>query len=147
MNEPRPEQDPIDTTKNKTAPAVFKIVVVVGASAAVLVALVRVLLWGVHTPDVTILEVASVPLIAAALYSLVPSVPAPGSPVRTVPASLEPSDAPLDLPLALPADPIPPQPWQGPVAISGALTCRSGESVSGASVTVIDASGCEVARS
>jgi Carboxypeptidase regulatory-like domain/SdrD B-like domain len=172
MNKAFPQQEQIGAPKSRTGLAVFKIVVVIGASAAVLVALVRAHLWGVNTMDVTILEVAFVPLIAAALYSLVASVAANGSPARSGPASPEQPPGLLDRALALPADPIPqtaissrtvsnvptapakapqaigaPQPRQGPVTISGVVTGRSGESVSGASVTAIDAFGREVARS
>jgi hypothetical protein len=172
MNKARPLQNQSGTPKSRAGLAVFKIVVVVGASAAVLVALLRAHLWGVTTVDLTILEVASVPLIAAALYSLVASVAANDSPVRSGPGSPEQSHARLDWALGLPADPIPqtaissgtvsniptapatvppatggPQPRHGPVTISGVLTGQSGERVSGASVTAIDASGREVARS
>jgi hypothetical protein len=139
MSEVRSDRDQVDAAKSRAVLPALKVVVVVGASVAVLVALLQGLLWSVHPLDVTILEVACVALIAVALHSLIPSMAAHESPDRGGPPSLEPPAARLDHPLA--------SPRPGPVTISGVLTGRSGERVSGASVTAIDGSGREVARS
>jgi carboxypeptidase family protein/SdrD B-like protein len=172
VNEVSSERDHVDGSKKRRALRALKYLVVVGATAAILVAVVRTLLGGAHTLDVAILEIAAVPLIAVALYSLVRSVPVSGSPVQISASSPDPSTAGLDRALAAPTDPIPPtaissrsgpdspavpaaarpllgsaQSGLGPVTISGVLSDRSGGSVSGASVTVIEASGREVVRS